>query len=190
MRAARLLLIVFAALLTLWSLAAVLGGGEYLLYLVGRGDIVDGWALLSLLEVLAAIIGVLGAWLAIRRRAHRWAVLFLALQLPAPMVIEANRCDLLPCRLAWAQLPRSFFEWRLRIRPVRNAGDAQAIAYGALRRAGLTETPGLATPEAGLWIVPTWLPSDQPGSHVVVIEARTGKATVVERQVAYINQAR
>lgn len=84
-----------------------MGSGDYIAYVVRAQARLGGWAILSALDIGFAAIGIAGAWVAMRRRAYRWAVLFLLMQLPIPTIIGASRCDTqASCRLiGWAALP-------------------------------------------------------------------------------------
>jgi len=110
-----------AAAIGLWALASgfalvsalhSVGSGDYLAYLVRHQVRLDGWGVLSALDIGFAALGVLGSWIALRRRAYRWAVLFLAIQLPMPTIIGGSRCDTQAscAALGWAALPPSFLD--------------------------------------------------------------------------------
>lgn len=103
------------ALATCFTLASALhsvGSGDYLSYLVRSQERLDGWAVLSALDIGFAALGILGSWIALRHRAYRWAVLFLAIQLPMPTIIGGSRCDTpASCvALGWAALPPSLLD--------------------------------------------------------------------------------
>ena len=116
-RVVQVILALIAAFMTIFSVLSFVAGADYLSYFVLRAEAINGWALLSAAEVIFTAGGVVGSWLALRRRAHAWACLFLVNQPSMPFLIEANRCDVFPvCKFSdWARLPNSFFEWSVPI---------------------------------------------------------------------------
>jgi hypothetical protein len=105
-----------AVVFTVASLLRVADGVTAVLQLIGDKRSFDGWVLLILVVGLLALVGIIGTWRNLRRRAYVWTLFFLLLQMPGPFVIEANQCDVMPtCEWeAWALLPPAFFEWRLK----------------------------------------------------------------------------
>jgi ABC-type branched-subunit amino acid transport system permease subunit len=97
---------------TLVSALHSVGSGGYLAYLFQHQLRLDGWAVLSALDIAFAALGILGSWIALRRRAYRWAILFLAIQLPMPTIMGGSRCDTQAscAALGWAALPPSLLD--------------------------------------------------------------------------------
>jgi hypothetical protein len=110
--------LVFASLLTVWSVLAAAAALFAELRVVVGGEAIDGWTVLGVAQILFGFIGMAGAWFCLGRRTYRWATLFLVMQLPISIVIEANRCDVAPfCRVTdWMRLPQPFFAWRIPVR--------------------------------------------------------------------------
>jgi len=110
----------FVTLLCAWI---VFWAGQYLLWVATRGDAIDIWTVLTVVEVACALGGAVGAWLLIRRGRPGRALLLLPLPFAGSFLVEANRCDVLPaCAWAgWASLPKGAFEWRL---PLRDSPEA------------------------------------------------------------------
>lgn len=170
---------VVSTLLTLFTFRWTI---EYPLYLATRGDIIDAWAVLSVLNVALVVIGTAGAWWLLWRRRFGWVAASLALTLPAGFLIEANRCDYFPsCRSTdWARLPPAVFKPHLRIRPVDNHA-AQVIAQQSLEKAKLpwrARDPKLVD---GQWHVETRSDDMDLGPYEVIIDPRTEDARIVLR---------
>lgn len=171
-----------AALVTALVATHALGSVDYLSYLATRGELIDTWAVLSLLDVLAALGAAVGAWLFLRRRQLICAAALLALPWITSTVIEASRCDVVVvCRtIGWAALPRGAFDWSIRIRDV-SVHEAELLAYKALRDASLPYSPLYPTLSNGRWRVATFNDDMVRMPYDVVIEAQTGAAQVVKR---------
>lgn len=177
------LLVAAAALVTVLSVLQLPWTLEYPAYVLTRADVVDLWAVLSVLNVALAVIGIVGAWLSLWRRKLALAAFLIVLPIPTPFIIEANRCDVYPAceAIDWARLPRSAFAWRIRIREVDDAQLALGIAYGALERAKLTYHPWDPKLVGGQWRVETRTDDMDLGPYEVLVDAKTGKATIVHR---------
>lgn len=174
------------AALAVWALLCAIravGSSEYLIYIGTRGETIELWTVLSLLDVLLTIAGVAGGLWFLRHRKPGMAALFFLLPIPTPFVIEANRCDVFPSCYAtqWAILPREAFDWDIRIRDVTEQ-SAEGYANEALRKAGLRYTawyPKLANRQ---WRLETRNDDFERGPDDVVIDARTGGARIIPRQ--------
>ena len=108
--AGQVTVIALAVLITLGNALQILGHGGYLHVLQSYRDKMEIWQWLSLCALILAVVGVAGAWLNVYRRRPLLAVAFLALTLPMPLIIEANRCDYDGCRsLSWLVLQPGMF---------------------------------------------------------------------------------
>ncbi|HEY3812835.1 MAG TPA: hypothetical protein VGL66_06385 [Caulobacteraceae bacterium] len=107
------LVILFACL----SLGRAFDHISYLIRVTAPSRTLDVWAVLDLADIAISLAAAFAAWRSLQRRAYAWVVVFLLLQLVAPVVIEANRCDVeRVCRnLSWALLPRALTTWTLRL---------------------------------------------------------------------------
>jgi hypothetical protein len=109
----RIFLAVLASLSALYSVPTVAAGmAKVFSVFVGEGF--DGWCVLGIAEAIAGLTGMAGAWFNFGRRANAWTLIFIVVQLPIPVLIEANQCDVESiCRSTdWMRLPSSFFAWR------------------------------------------------------------------------------
>ena len=115
MRAIVWLLVGLAGLLTVLSVLHAAFCAQFLMSVVVHDGTLDGWVVLSAVELGLAILGVAGSWILLRRRAFRWVPLLLILQLPGPFLEAANSCDVIPTcqKTDWARLPPDFFSWRV-----------------------------------------------------------------------------
>ena len=174
------LLAVVGLLVTVLAIPNAWGSGGYLLYLVTRGDVFDIWALLSLLSFMLAVAAIAGFWLSWRGRRRGLAAAFLLLPLPAPFLLEANRCDVYPfCEATdWARLPPAAFDWRIRYRDV-DSEAAKGFAQGALLDAKLPYHAWDPKLIGGEWQVETRDDDMNPGPYTVVVDARTEKTRIV-----------
>ena len=110
-RAGQVIVIALAVLFSLVNALQITGHGGYLHMLRSYRDKMEIWQWLSLCALILAVVGISGAWLNIYRKRSLLAVAFLALTLPMPLIIEANRCDYDGCRyLSWLLIPRSVVE--------------------------------------------------------------------------------
>lgn len=169
------------ALLFLIALASLTAGASYLGYLGSRATVFDTWGALHIVSTVLALIAVVGTALAVWRLRMVTALLFGALALPAPFVIEGSRCDTpASCQATgWAALPSGAFDWQVRIRPVMDPNEARAIASGALSRANSEDGPYLEKRFGDHWIVSTIDDDGWPGAHAVRIDTRTGRTAFV-----------
>lgn len=104
-RAGQITVIVLAILISGLNLLKMTGHGGYIHMLQSYRSTMEIWQWLSLWGLILAVIGISGAWLNIYRKRPLRAVVCLALTLPAPLIIEANRCDYGDCRaLSWLVL--------------------------------------------------------------------------------------
>lgn len=170
-----------AACFALIGALGALGSADYLLYMLTRGTIVDMWAVLSALNVLAAIVALVAAGLCLRRRKLTAMALWLALPLIPSTVIGATRCDVIvTCNLiGWAALPAPAFAWQVRVRDVTEP-EAGLIASQTLRDAGSEAwafEPRLANRQWRLIAQKDGV--RQP--YDVVIDARTGRGRLEQR---------
>lgn len=156
-------------------------GSDYLWYLASRGTTFDAWGLLSIVSALMSLVAIVGAGFALWRRRMVMALAFAALALPMPLIVGANRCDVLPCP-TWNQflaLPASAFNWSARFRPVTDANEASEIASDALSEAGSDDSPFRKKRFGDHWIVSTIDEDGRPGARAVRIDTRTGEATFI-----------
>ncbi len=175
-----ILVVIVGAGVTLLAGLGVIGHGDYLHYLVTRGDVFDLWAVLHILSLIFSVAGIAGIWVSVWRKRLGLAAAFLLLPFPVPFVLEANRCDVLPlCELTyWARLPPEMFEWRVRYRDV-DRNTAQNIASGALYDAKLPYHAWDPKRVGGEWRVETRNDDMELGPYEVIVEAKTGKTRVV-----------
>lgn len=109
-RAQELIVIALAVLISVGNALQITGHGGYLHMLRSYRDKMEIWQWLSLCALILAVVGISGAWLNIYRKRPLLAVAFLALTLPMPLIIEANRCDYDGCRyLSWLVLQPGMF---------------------------------------------------------------------------------
>lgn len=110
-RAGQIIVIALAVLSSLAHALQITGHGGYLHMLRSYRDKMEIWQWLSLSALILAVVGISGAWLNVYRRRPLLAVAFLALTLPMPLIIEANRCDYDGwCRnLSWLVLQPGMF---------------------------------------------------------------------------------
>ncbi len=173
-------LAIFGVLVTLLSAVRVWDSGDYLHYLITRGDTFGVWAVLQLLSFVLAIVGVASFWLLWRRARLGLAAGALLVPLIAPFVLEANRCDVIPfCEQTdWARLPQEVFKWEVRYRDV-DPSTARNIASGALDDAKLPYHAWDPRRVGGEWRVETRTDDMDLGPYEVVVDAQTGKAEIV-----------
>lgn len=173
-----LLVIVLSLLVAVMSLW---GSGSSVGYLASRGTTVDIWGVLHGLALLFALIAIVGAGFALLRRKLLLALLFSALAWPMGFVIEGSRCDTeAGCRMmGWAAMPASFRDWSIRIRPVTDRLEAEALAGAALDEAGSSYSTYNAQRFDDHWIVATIHPDGRPGPNAVRIETRTAATRFV-----------
>lgn len=108
--AGQVTVIALAVLTTLGNVLQITGHGGYLHMLRSYRDKMEIWQWLSLCALILAVLGIAGAWLNLYWRRPLLAVAFLALTLPMPLIIEANRCDYDGCRnLSWLVLHPGMF---------------------------------------------------------------------------------
>ncbi|MFT4252297.1 MAG: hypothetical protein QM608_07420 [Caulobacter sp.] len=161
------------------AVAAIWGGAEYLWYIATRSDVFDAWAVLSILTVVAGVVGLVGAGFWIWRRRMAYAAAFLALTIPAPMIIEASRCDWYGCApITWAALHPEMLAWQVRLREA-DADAAEGIAFNTLRLSYMPYTAAAPRREGRIWRLETRTDQDVRGPHDVLVDARTGRAAVV-----------
>ncbi|MDQ3124370.1 MAG: hypothetical protein M3Q74_02040 [Pseudomonadota bacterium] len=109
-RAGQPIVIALAVLISWVNALQITGHGGYLHVLRSYRDKMEFWQWLSLCALILAVVGIAGAWLNVYRRRPLLAVAFLALTLPMPLIIEANRCDYDGCRnLSWLVLQPGMF---------------------------------------------------------------------------------
>lgn len=110
---AMLAAIVMASVVTLIGGMLVLSTAPYLVSVALQQRFLDMWTVLSVMVVVSAFGGVVGAWICIRRNKPFLAIFLVLLPLLASALVEANRCDVYPaCKATdWARLPPSAFEW-------------------------------------------------------------------------------
>lgn len=175
------LLAIPVAVLFLGALVTLTADASYLGYLVSRSTVFDTWGVLNIISTVLALIAVVGTALSVWRLQMVTALLFAALSLPASVVIEGSRCDTIEaCRmLGWAALPRSAFDWHIRIRPVTDPNEARAIAYSALSDANVDDGPFLEKRFGDHWIVSTINDDGWPGAHAVRIDTRTAETALI-----------
>lgn len=104
-RAGQITVIALAILISGLNVLNMTGHGGYIHMLQSFRGTMEIWQWLSLWALILAAIGISGAWLNIYRKRLLRAVICLALTLPMPIIIEANRCDVGDCRaLSWLVL--------------------------------------------------------------------------------------
>lgn len=177
--AGRVLVLLWIALSLLVAVLRLIGSGSYVSYLVSRGTVFEVWSALSILEVLFALVAIFGVGFALVRRKLLLALLFSLLAWPVGFVIEASRCDYGSCPMAWAAFPASVGQWSVRLRPLTDRNEAEAIASGALDRAGSEYGAYIPKRFDGYWIVPTINDDGWPGPSAVWIDTRTGATRFV-----------
>jgi hypothetical protein len=174
-------LVLLIAILLLGGVGASIGSAFYLGYLATRATVFDTWGVLSIISMLLSVIAIAGAGFALRRRKLILALGFAALTAPAPLVIEASRCDTTEaCRMmGWAALPAKAFTWEARLRPVTDANEARSIASTALSKAGSSNFPFKARWLEDHWIVSAIDQDGWPGPHAVSIDTRSAETSLV-----------
>lgn len=176
----RILALLWIALSLLVAALSLVGSGPQIVDLATSQTVFEIWSVLAILDVFFALTAILGAGFALVRRKLLLALLFPLLAWPVGFVIEASRCDYPACRsMAWAALPRVAGDWSLRIRPVTDRNEAEAIASGALFEAGSAYHTYDAKQFDGYWIVPTINDDGWPGPGAVQIDTRTAATSFV-----------
>lgn len=176
----RILVVLWLALSFLVAALSLVDSGPILVDLARRGTVFGAWSVLHLLHFLFAIAAIVGAGWALRRRRPLTALLFSVLAWPTSYVIAASRCDYPGCRsMTWAALPSGAFDWGVRIRPVTDRNEAEAIASEALFRAGSRFHSYDPKQFDGYWIVPTISDDGWAGPSAVRVDARTGASRFV-----------
>lgn len=177
----RILALLAIALSLLVAVMGLLGSADFVGYLASSGTTIDIWGVLHGLAFLFALIAIGGAGFALLRRKLFLALLFSVFAWPMGFVIEGSRCDTeAGCRmLGWAAMPASFRDWSLRIRPVTDRNEAEAVAWVALDEAGSRYSTYNAQRFDDHWIVATIHPDGRPGPHAVKIDTRTAATRFV-----------
>lgn len=163
------------AALSLWESASSLGD------LASRGTTFHIWSVLHGLALLFALIAIVGSGFALLRRKLLLALLFSLFAWPMGFIIEGSRCDTeAGCRIyGWAAMPASFRDWSIRIRPVTDRNEAEAVAWAALDEAGSRLSTYNARRFGDYWIVATIHPDGRPGPNAVRIDTRTAATRFV-----------
>lgn len=177
----RILALLVVALSLLVAVTSLFGAASFLSYLASRGTTFEIWGVLHGLALLFALIAIAGAGFALVRRKLLLALLFSVFAWPMDFVIEGSRCDTQRgCRMTgWAAVPESFRDWSIRIRPVTDRNDAEAIAGAALDAAGSSYSTYNARRFDDHWIVATIHPDGRPGPNAVRIDTRTAATRFV-----------
>lgn len=169
------------AVLFLGALATLTADASYLGNLASKATVFNTWGALNIVSAVLTLIAIVGTVLSVWRLRMVTALLFAALSLPASVVIEGSRCDTTAaCRmLGWAALPRTAFDWHVRIRPVTDPNEASAIASNALSDANVDDAPFLEKRFGDHWIVSTIDDDGWPGAHAVRIDTRTAETALI-----------
>jgi hypothetical protein len=177
----RCLLVVLVGVFVLGAVGILAGDAGYLGYLAKRATVLDTWGVLSIVSALLSVAAIAGAGFALWRRKLIPALGFAALAAPTQFVIEGSRCDTAEaCRtMGWAALPARAFTWEVRLRPVTDLNEAEAIASAALSRAGSSDSPFKAKRFGDHWIVPAIDQDGWPGAHAVRIDTRSARTSLV-----------
>lgn len=178
---ANVVLVLLLGVFLLLAVSTLAGDAGYLAYLALEATVFDGWGVLAIVSALLSLTAIVGAVLAARRRRMMIALAVSLLALPPMFVTEGSRCDTAAaCRLmGWAALPRAALDWSVRIRPVTDRNEAEAIAAVALDKAGSDDATFKARRFADHWIVSTMNDDGWGGAHAVRIDTRTGATALV-----------
>jgi|GEM_PF-5597592 len=175
-----------AALLViaLSGLVAVMGVAEAAISLsdlVTRATTFDIWNLLSVLELVFALLAIAGIGFFLLRRKLLPALVVACLAWPMGFVIEGSRCDTEAlCRMSgWAGLPASTPDWSIRIRPVTDRNEAEAIASVALSRAGSDYSTYRSRRFGDHWLISTINNDGWAGPTAVWVDTRTAATRFV-----------
>jgi len=177
----RCLVVLLTGIFLLAAVGTLIGAASHLAYLATRATVFDAWGVLSVISALLSLTAIAGAAFALRRRKLILALGFAVLAMPTQFVIEGSRCDTAEtCRMmGWAALPARAFAWEVRLRPVTDANEVEAIASAALSKAGSSDSPFKAKRLGDHWIVPAIDQDGWPGAHAVRIDTRSAKTSLV-----------
>jgi len=175
------LLLLLTGFFLLLAAATLIGDSAYLAYLATKATVFDMWAVLSIVSTLLSLTAIVGAGLALWCRKLILAFGFAVLGTPTHVVIEGSRCDTFEaCRLmSWAALPSKALSWEIRLRPVEDANEAEAIASAALSRTDRDTSPFKVKQFGDHWIVSAIDHDGWPAAHAVRIDTRSARTSLI-----------